>query len=519
MDRRIRKLVIVGGGTAGWMAAASFAHWFGSRMAITLIESSDIGTVGVGEATIPAIRDFLRDLGIDEFELMRATNATCKLGIEFRDWSKRGGSFMHPFGLYGMSARDLPFHQFWLKLREYGNHTPFGDYSLAIELARLNRFTRPHPNPTSSLSIFDWALHFDASLFARYLRDYALARGVARIDRRVVDVNLRGEDGFIDSLRLDGDGRVDGDLFIDCSGFRGLLIEGALKTGYEDWTHWLPCDRAVAMPCESAGELRPYTIATAVEAGWQWRIPLQNRIGNGYVYCSRHVSDDEAAAALIGRLDGKALADPHFLRFTTGHRRQFWNRNCVALGLASGFLEPLESTSISLIETGIEKLRRLFPDRDFDPALSEEFNRSSTLEYERLRDFLVFHYFANSRDDAGTDPRHGASANACQKATDLWRECREMRIPDALAYKLRMFRARGVLVRYEWETFQDPSWMSLYTGLGYLPDHYDPLVDHFSVDELRARLARMRQNIVQAASAAPRHEEFIARHCAAKAAA
>ncbi|HUQ11743.1 MAG TPA: tryptophan halogenase family protein [Steroidobacteraceae bacterium] len=500
MDRRIRKLVIVGGGTAGWMAAASFAHYFGPRLAITLIESSDIGTVGVGEATIPAIRDFLRDLGIDEFELMRATNATCKLGIEFRDWSKRGESFMHPFGLYGMPARDLPFHQFWLKLRELGDAAPYGDYCLAIELARHNRFTRPHPNPTSSLSVFDWALHFDASLFARYLRDYAVARGVARMDRRVLDVNLRGEDGFIESLTLDGGDRVDGDLFLDCSGFRGLLIEGALKTGYHDWTHWLPCDRAVAMPCASAGELRPYTIATAVEAGWQWRIPLQNRTGNGYVYCSRHLGDDEAAAALIGRLAGKPLADPNFLRFTAGHRRQFWNRNCVALGLAGGFLEPLESTSISLIETGIEKLRRLFPDRDFDPSLSEEFNRSSTLEYERLRDFLVFHYCANARDTG-----------------ELWRECREMSIPDTLAYKLRMFRSRGFLVRYEWETFADPSWTALYTGFGYLPERCDPLVDHFALDELHARLARMRQNIVQAASQAPRHEEFIARHCAAEA--
>jgi tryptophan halogenase len=291
-------------------------------------------------------------------------------------------------------------------------------------------------------------------------------------------------------------------LFIDCSGFRGLLIEGALATGYDDWTHWLPCDRAVAMPCASAGELLPYTVATALDAGWQWRIPLQNRLGNGYVYCSRHVSDDEAAGTLTRRLEGAPLADPLFLRFTTGHRRQFWNRNCVALGLAGGFLEPLESTSISLIETGIEKLRRLFPDRDFDPALREEYNRSSTLEYERLRDFLVFHYHANARERGG-----------------FWRECREMPVPDTLAYKLRLFRTRGFLVRYEWETFFDPSWMSLYIGFDYLPAQCDPLVDHFPVEELRMRLARMRQNIAQAALQAPRHDEFIARHCAARAAA
>jgi tryptophan 7-halogenase len=502
MDRRIRKLVIVGGGTAGWMAAASFAHYFGSRLEITLIESSDIGTVGVGEATIPAIRDFLRSLGIDELELMRATQATCKLGIEFRDWSKRGEAFMHPFGLYGMPARDLPFHQFWLKLRALGDTTPLGDYCLAIALARRNRFTRPHPQPSSSLSIFDWALHFDAGLFARYLRDYSLVRGVRRIDRRIVDVNLRGEDGFIDSVTLEGGERIAGELFIDCSGFRGLLIEGALETGYADWTHWLPCDRAVAMPCASAGELLPYTVATALDAGWQWRIPLQNRLGNGYVYCSRHVDDDQAAVTLARRLEGAPLGEPNFLRFTTGHRRRFWSRNCVALGLAAGFLEPLESTSISLIETGIEKLRRLFPDLDFDPALGEEFNRSSTLEYERLRDFLVFHYHANAREDG-----------------ELWRECRAMRIPDALSHKLRMFRARGFLVRYEWETFLDPGWLSLYAGFGYLPERVDPLVDHFPVQELRGRLARMRENIEQAALQAPRHQEFITLHCAARPAA
>jgi tryptophan halogenase len=499
-DNRIRELIIVGGGTAGWMAAASFAHYFGPRLDITLIESSDIGTVGVGEATIPAIRDFLRSLGIDELDLMRATRATCKLGIEFRDWSRIGESFMHPFGVYGMPARDLPFHQFWLRLRQLGDATSIEEYCLAIAVARGNRFTRPHANPASVLSVFDWALHFDAGLFARYLRQFALARGVRRIDRRVVGVELRGADGFIDSLVLDGGERVTGELFIDCSGFRGLLIEGALQSGYEDWTKWLPCDRAVAVPCESAGELEPYTRAIAREAGWQWRIPLQHRLGNGYVYCSRHITDDAAAATLLGRLDGAPLADPNFLRFTTGHRRAFWSRNCVALGLAAGFLEPLESTSISLIETGIEKLRRLFPDRDFDPALAAEFNRCTRLEYERLRDFLVLHYHATTRDDSA-----------------LWRECRGMAIPETLDYKIQLFRRRGVLVRYEWETFLDPSWLAMYTGFGILPGRYDPLVDHFGVDELRVQLGRMRSNIATAVAQTPTHAEFIARHCAAPA--
>jgi tryptophan 7-halogenase len=496
---RIRRLVIVGGGTAGWMAAASFAHYFARQgLSITLIESTDIGTVGVGEATIPAIRDFYRALGIDEFDLMRATRATAKLGIEFKDWSP-GASFIHPFGLFGLPARDVAFHHYWLRLRQLGDTTAFGAYSLAIELCRQNRFTRPHPSPESHLSVFDWALHFDASLFARYLREYSLARGVKRIDAKVVDVTLRGEDGFIDSLTLAGGERVGGDLFIDCTGFRGLLIEEALGAGYEDWTHWLPCDRAVAMPCSSSGPLTPYTRATALEAGWQWRIPLQHRLGNGYVFCSEFLSEDEATARLRGNLEGQPLAEPKVLRFTTGFRKKVWSRNCVALGLAAGFLEPLESTSISLIETGIEKLRRLFPDCSFDPALAEEFNRTTRLEFERIRDFLIAHYRFSSRED-----------------TAFWRHCRTLPIPSSLEHKLRLFRARGHLVRYEWETFLDPSWLAIYTGFDILPDRYDPLADHFEAAELRRILTGMRHSIEQTARAAPTHAEFIARYCAVK---
>lgn len=495
---RIRRLVIVGGGTAGWMAAASFAHYFARQgLSITLIESAEIGTVGVGEATIPAIRDFYRSLDIDEFELMRATRATVKLGIEFKDWSRIGAAFIHPFGLFGMPARDVGFHHYWLKLRQLGDTSAFDAYSLAIELCRQNRFTRPHPNPQSPLSVFDWALHFDASLFARYLREYSLKRGVKRIDDKVVDVTLRGEDGFIESLTLAGGERVDGDLFIDCSGFRGLLIEGALKTGYEDWRQWLPCDRAVAIPCSSAGPLTPYTRATALEAGWQWRIPLQHRVGNGYVFCSEFSSEEDAKARLLGSLEGQPLAEPNVLRFTTGIRHKVWNKNCVALGLAAGFLEPLESTSISLIETGIEKLRRLFPDRSFDPALAEEFNRTSRLEFERIRDFLVAHYRFSSRDDS-----------------PFWRHCRTLPVPESLQYKLRLYKARGHLVRYEWETFLDPSWLAIYTGFGIFPDTYDPVADHFDAAELRRILAGMRHLIEETARAAPTHAEFIARHCA-----
>jgi tryptophan 7-halogenase len=498
-DSRIRRLVIVGGGTAGWMAAASFSHYFARHeLAITLVESSEIGIIGVGEATIPAIRDFYRRLGIDEFELMRATRATVKLGIEFKDWSRIGHSFIHPFGLFGVGARELAFHHYFLKLRSFGDRTDLGEYSLAIALARQNRFTRPYANPDSALSVFDWALHFDAALFATYLRTYALQRGVQRIDRKVIDVRLRAEDGFIESLVFAEGETLGGDLFIDCTGFRGLLIEGALKAGYEDWTHWLPCDRAIAIPCVSQGALTPYTRASALEAGWQWRIPLQHRIGNGYVYCSSFLEEDAALAVLSANLEGKPLADPNRIRFTTGLRKKIWHRNCVALGLAAGFLEPLESTSISLIDSGIEKLRQLFPDRTFNPALAEEFNRTSRLEFERIRDFLIFHYRYGAREDSA-----------------FWRACRGLPVPEHLEHKLRMFKTRGHLVRYEWETFLDPSWLAMCAGFGFLPETYHPLADHFEVEGLRRTLEGMRQAIREAAQRAPTHAEFIARHCAA----
>ncbi|HKE93282.1 MAG TPA: tryptophan halogenase family protein, partial [Povalibacter sp.] len=400
--------------------------------------------------------------------------------------------------LFGAPARDVPFHQYWLRLRRLGDTSAFSDYCLAIALARQCRFTRPAASPDSQLGVFDWALHFDAAAFAGYLREFALERGVRRIDRRIFDVQLRSEDGFIEAVMLEGGESIAADLFIDCSGFRGLLIEGALHTGYEDWTHWLPCDRAVAVPCASNGPLTPYTRATALEAGWQWRIPLQHRTGNGYVFCSRHVDEEAATARLLSGLEGEPLAKPNVLRFVTGMRRKIWNRNCIALGLAAGFLEPLESTSISLIETGIEKLRRLFPDRSFDPALADEFNRTSRLEFERIRDFLVLHYRSASRED-----------------TPFWRECRGLPVPEELAYKIRLFRSRGHLVRYEWETFQDSSWLAMYTGFGILPGAHDPVADYFDADELQRTFAGMRKVIRNAAQAAPTHAEFIARHCAA----
>ena len=502
----IRKIVIVGGGTAGWMAAAGLSAVLAdSRVTIDLVESAEIGTVGVGEATVPHIRGFNAKLGLDEADFMRKTQATFKLGIEFRDWGRQGESYIHPFGGFGQPIGGVDFYQHWLRARQEAERR--GDdaesieaYSLPIVAARLNRFAPPSPDPRSLGSTFSYAYQFDASLYALYLRAYAQARGVRRTEGKILDVSLRGEDGFIEAVTLESGQRIEGDLFIDCSGFRGLLIEQALHTGYEDWTRWLPCDRAAAVPCDAVEPPTPYTRATADQAGWRWRIPLQHRVGNGYVYCSDYISDDDAARVLVSKLDGKAQADPRFLRFVTGRRKKQWNRNCVAIGLSSGFLEPLESTSIHLIQLAVTTLLELFPQRDCAQADQDEYNRVMDLEFERIRDFLVQHYHSTQRDDS-----------------PFWIDRRAAPIPDSLAYKMDLFRDRGMIVKYRDGFFLEPSWLAVYLGQNILPRGLDPMTD--AIDPARAAqaLAKLKAAVRRTAESMPDHQAFIRAHCDARA--
>ncbi|MGN7158781.1 tryptophan halogenase family protein [Sphingomonas sp. SAFR-052] len=499
-EANIRSIVIVGGGTAGWMAAAALSHMLaGSGMTIRVVESETIGTVGVGEATIPHIQYFNRLLGIDEDDFVRRTCATFKLGIEFVDWGQIGERYIHPFGTYGQEMEGIHFHHFWYRHVQAGRALPLDRYSIGVGAARAGKFMRPDPSRRGSpLAGISYAFQFDAALYARYLRERAEAAGVVRTEGRIVNVALNGESGHVDHVVLDDGSQVAGDLFIDCSGFRGLLIEGALNAGYDDWREWLPCDRAVARPCARGGDPTPYTRATATSVGWRWRIPLQSRTGNGHVYCSDYVDDDTALVMLNDGLDGAPLAGPNFLRFTAGVRRKAWDRNVVALGLAAGFLEPLESTSIHLIQTGIARLLTNFPDRAFNQPDIDYYNRRTRLEYEQVRDFLILHYNATVRDDS-----------------PFWRRCRDMAIPASLEERIAIFRENARLYRHDNELFSETSWLAVLHGQNIHPKRHHPIADILSEEELDRRMTHIAGAMDAGVRAMPDHMAFIDRFCRA----
>ncbi|WP_267389370.1 tryptophan halogenase family protein [Sphingomonas sp. GC_Shp_3] len=494
---RLRSIAIIGGGSAGWMAAAALAFAVGDSVTIKLVESDEIGTVGVGEATIPPIKAFNASLGIDEIDFIKATGATFKLGIEFVGWGDSDSRYFHPFGTHGADFDRVGLHHWWVRAHLAGDSTPFDDYSLCKALAQENRFGPPVDNPRDVRSTHDYAYHFDAGRYARMMRGYAEARGVTRSEGKVVDVGREGEGGRIAHVRL-ADGReIAADFFVDCTGFAGLLIGRALGVGYQDWSRWLPCDRAIALPSANHGPLAPHTRSTAHVAGWQWRIPLQHRQGNGHVYCSNFTSDDEAEAVLRANVAGPMLGDARQLRFTTGRREQAWSYNCVSLGLAAGFMEPLESTSLHLIQMGVERLIRLLPDRNHDPLNAEEFNRATVNEWERIRDFLILHYHANRR---------------CEP---FWRARAAAAIPEELAYKVKHFVHDARLVSPDDELFRNPSWLAVYLGQGVIPRGYDRLADLRPQVDAPAQLRRLRDVIRGAAATFPAHDAFIARHCRA----
>jgi tryptophan 7-halogenase len=492
-------VVIVGGGTSGWMAAAALAKVLKGRYSIKLVESDEIGTVGVGEATIPMISLFNRMLEFDENDFVRQTQASFKLGIEFVNWSRLGDRYIHGFGVIGQDNWTVDFYQYWLKQYLAGKAKELEYYSINTAACLQDKFMRPRMDmPKSPLSQIAYAFHFDASLYARYLRKYAESRGVQRVEGKIVDVVLRESDGHVASVTLQSGQAVSGDLFIDCSGFRALLIEGALKSGYEDWSHWLPCDRAIAVPCASSTVFHPYTRSTARQAGWQWRIPLQHRIGNGYVFSSKYLSEDEATAVLLGNLDREPLADPRPIRFVTGRRKLAWNKNVVALGLSSGFLEPLESTSIHLVQMGIAHLLTFFPASGFDAADRDQYNRVMKQEYDWVRDFIILHYKATERTD-----------------TPFWNYCRTMEVPAGLQQRMDLFRTHGRVFREGNELFAKVSWLQVMHGQRIRPGSYHPLTDLLTEEEIQTYLEEIDGVIAACTEVMPSHAKFIADHCAA----
>jgi tryptophan halogenase len=482
------------------MSAAAISKTFGRRIEVVLVESEEISTIGVGEATVPHLSAFNRLLEIDEAQFVRDVQGTFKLGIQFNDWARIGDSYIHGFGTIGRDLGLMPFHQYWLKARAAGQAKDIGHYSLNTVAAPLGKFmvSASDAPPNSPLAEISYAYHFDAGLYARILRERAEAQGTKRIEGKVVAVNQDGESGFVESVHLESGETISADLYLDCSGFRALLIEGTLHAGFDDWTHWLPCDRALVAPCEKVGPPTPYTRSTAHRAWWQFRIPLQHRTGNGHVYSSQFSSDDEAADILLQNLDGPALGDPKLLKFTTGKRRKLWDRNVVAIGLAGGFLEPLESTAIYLIQAGINRLMSLFPTADCDPALQRVYNDQSDFEYERIRDFIILHYHATERDD-----------------TEFWNHVRTMSVPDALKSYMELFAADGQFFRNGTELFGLTSWVQVMLGQGITPRTYHPAVDWVSDEDMLALVNHVETVVASNVQLMPRHEDFIQRCCSA----
>lgn len=495
---QIQHIVIVGGGTAGWLAAATFAKIFAqSDVKVTVVESPEVGIIGVGEATLPHFLASIRHLGIDEVDFIRQTQSTFKWGIQFCDWGAIGEEYFHSFGRLGRPIDGHDFYQVWLKARAEGDTTPLSAYSPETLLAKQNRFYLPHKAAQTPLAAVGYALHLDAGLVGQYLSRFAQSLGVVRIEAHVEQVECNSQ-GDIARLHLRGAEPLTGDFFVDCTGFRGVLIDGALNVGYEDWSEFLPCNRAVTVASAKAAVTTPYTRVTAREAGWTWRIPLQHRSGNGYVYCSRYISDDEAAHTLLQALDTEPLAEPRTIPFVTGVRKKFWHRNCLSLGLAQGFLEPLESTAIHLVSRAVALFVHHFPGGDFCPELADEFNRRLYAEYEEIRDFLVMHYCTTRRSD-----------------TAFWRDCQSMRISESLSRKLEVFQKAGVVVPGVNVPFEPVSWQMVLTGMGVLPARYNPTIDVLDFKKLTLSMQSGRDAVAKAIAAQPSHDDFINQFCKA----
>ena len=486
----IKRVVIAGGGTAGWIAAAALSQQFGDLLAITLVESEEIGTVGVGEASIPPMKSFHNFLNINEQEFMRATEATFKLGIAFENWARKGDNYMHAFGKVGQETWLCEFHHFWLRGLELGVAADLGTYCPEYQAAKANKFA------VSAQSGLNYAYHLDATLYAKFLRKFAEMRGAKRIEGKIKSVTQHPESGFIQALVMESGQTVEGDLFIDCTGFRGLLIEQTLKTGYEDWSHWLPCNSAIAVQTESVRHPVPYTRSIANDSGWRWCIPLQHRVGNGLVYCDKYISDDAATETIMSSIEGKTITQPRIIKFTTGRRKLMWNKNCVAFGLAGGFVEPLESTSIHLIMMGVTRLMQLFPFNGISQTFIDQYNLLAKVELEKIRDFIVLHYNATERED-----------------TPFWQYCKHMQIPESLRGRLQMFIETGHTFQAETELFRVDNWVQVLFGQRLMPKHYHHFVRAMKETDLVQFLNNRRKSIAEMVAKLPSHQEFINYYC------